>query len=128
MTLSAFALVVLLGAAFPVQASADASSSADSLFTENSGNLSDSLIQELHHQLDKLKDHIELRGKAESQPQDQKHSGWFSFKLYPKGKSQSDEHTGISGHFSFSTKPGDVDVDLNLNLSTPLAIDSKDYI
>ncbi len=128
MSPAALALVILLVAAFPASASAEAPASADTLFPENLGEVGDSIIQELHHQLDKLRDHIELRGKTQSQPQDQKHSGWFSLKLYPKGKSQSDEHTGISGHFSFSTKPGDLDLDLNLNLSTPSETNSEDYI
>ena len=70
----------------------------------------------LNQALDAIEDHIELRGKLRHGEQNGGESGRFELRLYPQGKSRSDEHVGAEGSFRFS--PDDDDNELTLRFKS----------
>jgi hypothetical protein len=68
--------------------------------------IADTLLYELvGRALDAFHDHLDLEGSVESDDQAQERRGHLTFKLYPKGKSRSDQHIAGETTFRFSTDP-----------------------
>ncbi|HXF94375.1 MAG TPA: hypothetical protein VNK46_16610 [Nitrospiraceae bacterium] len=68
--------------------------------------LVDTLVYELAGRaLDALHDHLDGEGSITSDDQARERRGHFTFKLYPKGKSQSSKHITGETTFRFSTDP-----------------------
>jgi hypothetical protein len=60
----------------------------------------------LNRAMDALEDHLQIDGTlAPANPQGDQ-QGHLELKLYPKGKSKSDEHVKAEGWFSFSPESG----------------------
>lgn len=60
----------------------------------------------LNQALDVLEDHIEVAGEVSGPNSKGDQSGRLQLKLYPNGKSQSDEHLKAEGWFSISPDIG----------------------
>lgn len=71
----------------------------------------------LNRALDAVEDHIELNGKLRSGKQTGDREGRFELRLYPQGKSRSDEHVGAEGFFRFSPDAGDNEFTLRFKSS-----------
>lgn len=66
----------------------------------------------LNRTLDLIEDHIEIVGDVDRKDPSGEQKGRFSLKVYPKGKSQSDEHVAAEGWFRFSPDLGRQDFHL----------------
>lgn len=62
--------------------------------------------------LDLIENHIEVAADVDPKDAGGEQQGRFSFKLYPKGKAQSDEHVKAEGWFRFSPDLGRQDFHL----------------
>ena len=73
----------------------------------------------LNRAIDAVEDHIELTGKLRSGAQTGDREGRFELRLYPQGKSRSDEHVGAEGSFRFSPEAGNHELNLRFKSSKP---------
>jgi hypothetical protein len=71
----------------------------------------------LNRALDAVEDHIELNGKLRSGDASGNQEGRLELRLYPRGKSHSDEHMGAEGSFRYSPDAGNAE--LNLRFKSP---------
>lgn len=62
--------------------------------------------------LDLIEDHIDVAADVDPKDSRGEQQGRLSFKLYPKGKAQSDEHVAAEGWFRFSPDLGRQDFHL----------------
>jgi hypothetical protein len=60
----------------------------------------------LNRALDVVEDHLEWGGNIRRGAQEGDQEGRFELKLYPQGKSHSEEHVGAEGSFRFSPEAG----------------------
>jgi hypothetical protein len=70
----------------------------------------------LNHASDLIEDHIEVNGNLQPNDQTGEQQGRFQLKLYPQGKSQSDDH--VSAELSFRSSPDDQHFSFDLKLPT----------
>jgi hypothetical protein len=115
------AMVVLL--AVPVWAGGGHSSSDDGTFNfdqpfEEAFN-KQVLRSLLNQAIDAVEDHLELKGRLRRGDQDGDREGRFELRLYPQGKSRSDEHVGAEGLFRFSPEAGNHELSLRFKSSKP---------
>lgn len=73
----------------------------------------------LNHTLDLIVDHLEITGDVARLESPNEQEGRFSVKVYPKGKSRSDEHVAVEGWFRLSPDLGRQDLHLRLRPRTP---------
>ena len=71
----------------------------------------------LNRALDAVEDHIELKGKLRDGEQTGDREGRFELRLYPRGRSRSDEHVGAEGSFRFSPDTGHNELNLRFKSS-----------
>ena len=81
----------------------------------------------LNRALDVMEDHVEWRGNLRRGAQEGDREGRFELKLYPQGKSHSEEHVGAEGSFRFSPEAGNNELTLRFKSSKePLGSASSD--
>ena len=68
----------------------------------------------LNRALDLIENHIEITGNVQSNKETEEQQGHFQLKLYPQGKSQSDEH--LSADLRFRSFPDNRRFSFDLNL------------
>lgn len=68
----------------------------------------------LNHTLDLIEDHLEIAGDVAQPDSGGEQEGRFTVKVYPKGKSRSDEHLAAEGWFRLSPDLGRQDFHLRL--------------
>lgn len=68
----------------------------------------------LNHTLDLIEDHLEIAGGVARPESPNEQEGRFSVRVYPKGKSRSDEHVAVEGWFRLSPDLGRQDLHLRL--------------
>jgi hypothetical protein len=73
----------------------------------------------LNQAIDALEDHIELNGKLRSGDDSGNREGRLELRLYPKGKSHSDEHVAAEGLFRFSPDADNAELNLRFKSSKP---------
>jgi hypothetical protein len=73
----------------------------------------------LNQAIDAVEDHLELNGKLRNGDQAGEREGRFELRLYPRGKSRSDEHVGAEGSFRFSPEAGNHELSLRFKSSKP---------
>ena len=66
----------------------------------------------LNRALDAIEDHVEMRGKLRHGARNGEEEGRLELRVYPRGKSQSDDHVAAEGWFRFS--PGLLNNELTL--------------
>ena len=72
--------------------------------------LTTSLLRSLFNQaFDQLEDHLEILGKLDSDDGKGDRQGHLQLKIYPEGKSKSDEHVGAEGWFRVTPEGGQHD-------------------
>ena len=129
-----YALIAMLTLfAVPVWAGERAQSVADELnFDEpfEQAATKRALLTLLNHALDLLENHIEVNGTLQPNDQTGKQNGHLQLKLYPHGKSQSDDH--ISAELQFRSSPDDKHFSFDLKLpresSNPLSCSSDNIL
>ncbi|HJR76255.1 MAG TPA: hypothetical protein VJ805_04750 [Nitrospiraceae bacterium] len=84
----------------------------------------------LNQAIDAVEDHLELNGKLRNGDQAGDREGRFELRLYPRGKSRSDEHVGAEGSFRFSPEAGNHELSLRFKSSKPSsrAPDPADFL
>ena len=86
----------------------------------------------LNRALDVMEDHVEWTGRVRDGAHRGDREGRFEFRLYPQGKSRSEEHVGAEGSFRFSPKAGDNELSLRFKSSkdSPVSTtaDPADYL
>ena len=75
----------------------------------------------LNRALDAVEDHIELNGRLRSGDPAGDREGRLELKLYPRGKSRSNEHIGAEGSFRFSPDTGNAELKFRFTPPTPSA-------
>jgi hypothetical protein len=82
--------------------------------------LTTSLLRSLLDEaLDRLEDHIEIRGNMDSADDGKgDHRGYFQLRFYPEGRSQSDEHLTAEGWVHSWPEAGQQDWHLRFRLPT----------
>lgn len=114
-----FALgIILILVACPVWASERVHSVADELnFDEpfEQAAAKHVLRSLLNQALDLIENHIELNGDLQPNEETGEQGGRFQLKLYPQGKSQSDDH--ISAELNFQSSPNDQHFSFDLKRS-----------
>jgi hypothetical protein len=73
----------------------------------------------LNQAIEAVEDHLELKGKWRHGNQAGDREGRFELRLYPRGKSRSDEHVGAEGSFRFSPEAGNHELSLRFKSSKP---------
>jgi hypothetical protein len=73
----------------------------------------------LNRAIDAVEDHIDVKGNLRSGDQTGAREGRFELRLYPRGKSRSEEHVGAEGSFRFSPEAGNHELTLRFKSSTP---------
>ena len=68
----------------------------------------------LNQALDLIENHIEIKANLQPNEETGDRQGHFQLKLYPHGKSQSDEHVSAELQFRFSPKDQHLSFDLRL--------------
>ncbi len=72
--------------------------------------LTTNLLRSLLNQtFDRLEDHLEIRGTLDSADRKGDRQGRLQFKIYPEGKSQSDQHVAAEGWFHVAPEGGQQD-------------------
>jgi hypothetical protein len=71
----------------------------------------------LNRALDVVEDHLEWGGNLRRGAQEGDQEGRFELKLYPQGKSHSEEHVGAEGSFRFSPEAGNNEFHLRFKSS-----------
>ena len=66
-----------------------------------------------------VEDHIEVNGKLRRGDHGGDREGRLELKLYPNGKSRSDEHVGAEWSFRFSPDAGNTEFNLRFKSSKP---------
>jgi hypothetical protein len=102
--LLASALVMWTGPALAQAPSFDPDQPFDQAFS------SQMLRTLLNKALDILEDHIEVAGDLSPADSTKDQGGRLQLKIYPKGKSRSDEHLKAEGSFRFSPDSGQHDL------------------
>ncbi|HET6674810.1 MAG TPA: hypothetical protein VFG71_05710 [Nitrospiraceae bacterium] len=86
----------------------------------------------LNRALDVMEDHVEWTGNVRDGAHRGDREGRFEFRLYPQGKSRSEEHVGAEGSFRFSPEAGDTELSLRFKSSKDssgsTASDPADYL
>ena len=86
----------------------------------------------LNRALDVIEDHVELRGNVRRGAEEGDREGRFELRLYPQGKSHSEEHVGAEGSFRFSPEAGNNELSLRFKsskeLSSTTPSDPADYL
>ena len=97
----------LMFTAGPVWAAGAEPFDPDAPFQEG---LTTSLLRSLFNQaFDQLEDHIEILGKLDPDDGKGDRQGHLQLKIYPEGKSKSDEHVGAEGWFHVAPEGGQQD-------------------
>jgi hypothetical protein len=78
----------------------------------------------LNRALDAVEDHIELNGRLRSGEPAGDREGRLELKLYPRGKSRSNEHIGAEGSFRFSPNTGNTELKFRFTPPAPSAASS----
>lgn len=68
----------------------------------------------INQALDLIEDHIEVKGNLRPNEETEEQQGHFQLKLYPHGKSQSDDH--LSAELMFRSSPDDHHLSFDLKL------------
>jgi hypothetical protein len=71
----------------------------------------------LNRALDVVEDHVEWRGNVRKGAEDGDREGRFELRLYPQGKSHSEEHVRAEGSFRFSPEAGNNELSLRFKSS-----------
>ena len=69
----------------------------------------------LERAMDAVEDHFEIRGRLSKGEDGAEREGRFELRVYPDGKSHSNDHVGAEGWFRFSPEAGH---ELNLRLKS----------
>ncbi len=82
------------------------------------GTTSDSLLRGLYDQaLGALQEYIEIDGRLPEDGETQTRGGEFRLKVFPQGKSRSQEHLSAKGSFRLSPNPGQQEFSLRFKSS-----------
>jgi hypothetical protein len=71
----------------------------------------------LNRALDAVEDHLEWKGNLRRGDRTGDREGGFELRLYPEGKSRSQEHVGAEGSFRFSPDAGHNELNLRFKSS-----------
>ena len=83
--------------------------------------LTTSLLRSLLNQaFDRLEDHIEIMGKLDSDDVKGDRQGRLQLKVYPEGKSKSDQHVAAEGWFHVAPEGGQQDWHFRFSLPKDL--------
>jgi hypothetical protein len=73
----------------------------------------------LNRALNAVEDHIEVNGRLRRGDHAGDREGRLELRLYPNGKSRSDEHVGAEWSFRFSPDAGNAELNLRFKSSKP---------